>query len=33
MSLARFRATPGRVGLFNLSPAANSQHKVGVYAL
>ncbi|KAI0736905.1 ribosomal protein L15 [Fomitopsis betulina] len=27
MSLARFRATPGRVGLFNLSPAANSQHK------
>ncbi|KAH9934857.1 ribosomal protein L15 [Fomitopsis serialis] len=27
MSLARFRAVPGRVQLFNLSPAANSQHK------
>ena len=28
MSVARFRATSGRVGLFNLTPAANSQHKV-----
>ncbi|KZT69059.1 ribosomal protein L15 [Daedalea quercina L-15889] len=27
MSLARFRATPGRIHLGNLSPATNSQHK------